>query len=97
MKDKIEYKEKRRQIAESSKNYKCCEEITEEIETLEREGFAMESELLDLQKRDKKSRLYRRKRLVSISSSETTSVKGSISPVEISDDPSNSDDDNQFI
>ena len=57
----------------------------------------MESELLDLQKRDKKSRLYRRKRLVSISSSETTSVKGTISPVEISDDPSNSDDDNQFF
>jgi hypothetical protein len=78
--EKLDYKEKRRQVSENEKKYRICEEITEEIETLQNKLFSLDSELSDLQKKEKKAKWYKTRRLVSISSSETTSVKGSVSP-----------------
>lgn len=50
---KIDYKERRCEISDGSRSYKLCEEITEEVEALQKEGFIIDAELVELQQKDK--------------------------------------------
>lgn len=91
--ERIEYKEKRRRIAEDARNYKLCEEITEEIGESKKRKQELQAELSQLLKRDKKSRWYRQRKLSkspSVSSegesaSRSDSLTISPSPVPCSD------------
>ena len=51
IKERISYKEKRRQMGESVKNYKACDDITEEIVSFPKQKWELENELLVLKKR----------------------------------------------
>jgi predicted ribosome quality control (RQC) complex YloA/Tae2 family protein len=78
---KVLYKEKRREMAENIKNYKLCEEITEEIEVIQKDISVIEAEVLELRKKGKKADWYIRKKWqISISSSEAASTRGSVTP-----------------
>lgn len=68
IRERIEYKEKRRSHSEGIRNYKACEEITEEIGQLKKQKQELQAELTALQKRDKKSKWYKRMRTVNSSS-----------------------------
>jgi len=56
--DQISYKEKRRQMAENIKNYKNCDELTEEIAELCKKRRENENELALLEKKAKKSKIH---------------------------------------
>lgn len=60
--ERIAYKEKRRRLAEGLKNYKACDELTEEIAALAKEHRELEVELKELHRRDKRSKWYHSKR-----------------------------------
>ena len=55
---RISFKEKRVSAAENMKNYKTCDEITGEISELKTKRHELESELKELQKKDKRARKY---------------------------------------
>lgn len=58
IKERISYKEKRREMAENIKNYKNCDDLTEEISSLSKQRRELESELVLLQKKDKRAKSY---------------------------------------
>ncbi len=58
--ERVLYKEKRRQVAEDNKNYRLCDELTQEIGTLSREKRQYAAELKLLQKKDEFSKSYYR-------------------------------------
>lgn len=68
VRERVEYKEKRRRTSEDMRNYKACEEITEEIGELKKKKQELQAELAALQKRDKKSQWYQKRKIVNSSS-----------------------------
>ena len=62
LKERMSYKEKRRQMAEDQKNYKLCDEITEEISALSKECHVLELEMMELAKKDNRSKMYHAKK-----------------------------------
>ena len=72
MKERISYKEKRRQMAESVKNYKAFDDITEEIASLSKQKRDLENELLILKKQTKRFILYQSKNVASSQESAQT-------------------------
>lgn len=80
MKERISYKQKRRQIAEETKNYRLCDDITEEIAAISKESRQLEAELKLLTKKDVFSKQYQRRTCKSMnkSSSETCSPQNSV-------------------
>lgn len=60
MKERTSYKEKRRQLAEESKNYRLCDEITEEIGSLSKESRQLSLELKMLTKEKQSKSYYQR-------------------------------------
>lgn len=63
LKERVSYKRKRIEIAEVSKNYKLCDQLSEEVSELSKTMRLLEVELNLLQKKEKKSqRYYQRKR-----------------------------------
>jgi len=52
------FKEKRRQQAESIRNYKLCDEITEELQIVMKRKREMSAELWKLQEKDQKAKWY---------------------------------------
>ena len=70
IKERISFKQKRRQTAE---NYRICDEITEEMGTLSKECRLLEAELALLSKKDKHSKLYFKRKSKSPLSSSTCS------------------------
>ena len=70
IKEGIQYKEKRRAVAETSKNYKLCEELTDTIRESEREARKLELELKNYHEKEKKSLSYKKKRSTSSSESD---------------------------
>ena len=62
IKDRISYKEKRREMAENIKNYKNCDDLTEEISSLSKQQQELESELMLLHKKDKRAKSYQIKK-----------------------------------
>ncbi|XP_065918714.1 uncharacterized protein [Dysidea avara] len=65
LKERISYKEKRRQMAENVKNYKACDDITAEIASLSKQKRELENELLVLQKKTKRSMSYHSRNVAS--------------------------------
>ena len=55
---RISFKKKRVTAAENMKNYKTCDEITGEISELKTKRHELESELKELQRKDKQARKY---------------------------------------
>ena len=99
IKERIAYKEKRRQTAEGMKKYQLCEEITEEIGSLSKESRELSHELSLLSKKDECSKRYHRKKSTSTSPSQSSSGRPSSSIDETSNPPdsdSGSDDQNNF-
>ena len=87
LKERISYKEKRRQMAENVKNYKACDDITEEIASLSKQKRELENELLVLQKKTKRSMSYHSRNVASSqgsgdSSSKTRRLHKSLKPKE---------------
>ena len=62
IKDRISYKEKRREMAENIKNYKNCDDLTEEISSLSKQRREFESELMLLHKKGKRAKSYQIKK-----------------------------------
>lgn len=77
---RISYKVKRRQVAEDTKNYRLCDEITEEIGTLTKEKRQLEAELKLLQKKDECSKMYFQRKSASKSPSMSSSRSETYSP-----------------
>ncbi|XP_065907720.1 uncharacterized protein [Dysidea avara] len=75
LKERISYKEKRRQMAENVKNYKACDDITEEIASLSKQKRELENELLVLQKKTKRSMSYHSRNVASSQESDDSSSK----------------------
>ena len=50
LKERMSYKEKRRQMSGDHRNYKLCDEITEEILALSKECHVLEIEMKELAK-----------------------------------------------
>ena len=72
--ERISYKEKRRKAAEDVKNYRLCDEITEEIMSLSREKRELTAELKLLNQKECQSKSYfKRKSRSSKSGSESSS------------------------
>ena len=65
IKEQISYKEKRRMMTENVKNYKSCDDITEEIASLSKQRQELENELTVLQKKSKRAESYQNKKLSS--------------------------------
>lgn len=87
IKDRVSYKEKRRQVAEDMKNYRICDEITEEIGTLLKECRQLSIELKLLTKKDKNSRMYYQRKSTSKSPLQSSSSRS------VTCSPPNSDSD----
>ena len=88
--ERISYKEKRRTMAETVRNYKLCEEVTEEIGDLQKQRNQLEAELKELKKKDNKSSWYRHRKYISLSSSDSKAptpipLSSSNNPQEASD------------
>ncbi len=67
----IQYKVKRRSMAESTKNYKLCEELTEQIRESEREVTKLKLEVNIYRTKEKKSLSYQKHFSASSSESES--------------------------
>ena len=67
--DRISYKEKRVYAATNIKNFKLCDELTEEIMAIKSKRFSVFNELKELQKKEKRSKSYK--------SSQSSSCAGS--------------------
>lgn len=98
--ERIAYKEKRREACEGVRNYKTCDEITEEIGELKKQQQVLQAEFRELSKRDKKSKWYTQKKVSKMSSissggesASDTFRKISPSPIPISDSSLVSDND----
>ncbi len=90
----VVYKEKRRQVAEDNKNYRLCDELTQEIGTLSREKRQYAAELKLLQKKDEFSKSYYRRK----STSKSPSVSSSASRNETCSPPnSNSEEESEAV
>ncbi len=100
--ERISYKQKRRQMAEDIRNYRACDELTEEIGDLIKEKRQMTTELTLLSKKDEHSKRYFKQKASSSSSRSSSSFPPSDSEtrVERSDShdtlPVTSDDDSPF-
>ena len=53
----LTFKNKRRQQAETVRNYKMCEDITEEIKFVMKQNRELSEELTKLQEKDRKSQV----------------------------------------
>ena len=85
IKEHISYKEKRRQAAEDIKNYRVCDDITEEIGSLSKESRQLAAELKLLAKKDKHSKLYYKRKSSSSKSPQSSSRGETCSPYPGSD------------
>lgn len=73
--DRLTFKEKRRQGAEAVRNYKLCEELTEDISTLRGQKRELEAEQKILKKKSTCSKKYKENKYASsVSSGCTTSA-----------------------
>ncbi len=63
--ERISFKQKRRQMAEDIRNYRSCDDLTEEIGELIKEKRQMTAELMLLSKKDKNSKRYFKRKLSS--------------------------------
>ena len=84
--DRLQMKEKRRDQASNSRNYKLCDEIMEEMSTIKQKKREYETELQKLQRKQDQSSWYKNQKntdtssLVSNSSESLTEPSGSPSP-----------------
>ena len=62
LKDRIGFKERRRFAAENVKDYRKCDEITEEISSLKHRCLELEAELKQLKSKDRQSKWYFKKK-----------------------------------
>ena len=69
--DQIRYKEKRRENAQLSHNYKECDRLTEQMSTLRCEKRKLELELSSLQKKHYKSKWYFSRKKAQVNSEST--------------------------
>ena len=73
----ITFKDRRVEAAAGDKNFKLCDQLTEEISTLQRSRRSLELELRGLKKKEKKAKDYRKKSaspFSPISSDESTTI-----------------------
>ena len=75
--DRLSYKEKRRKAAEDVKNYRMCEEITEEMTSLMQEKRVLSDKFKILDKKEKQSKLYFKKKGSTSSTSSPPSSRSS--------------------
>lgn len=74
---RIMFKEKRCEVNAAVKQYKICDELSEEISALKQECYEFETELRELQKKESKAVRYRkRKHTVSLSPGSSGSESG---------------------
>lgn len=78
LKERMSYKEKRRQMSEDQRNYKLCDEITEEISALSKECHVLEIEMKELAKKDSRSKVYHAKKKPISSTSSDNSTLSSV-------------------
>lgn len=84
LKERLSYKHKRRLAAETVKNYKLCDEISEEIGTVSKKSNELKQELAELMKKDSRSKVYHKNKArgsSSTSSRNTSSVASDDSDV----------------
>ncbi len=70
--EQITFKEKRRQQAEAVRNYKMCEEITEEMGIVKQQRRELKGELKVFQEKERKASWYARKKREATSSRESS-------------------------
>ena len=86
LKDRVLFKRKRLEVAESSKNYKLCDQLSEEVGELNKTRRLLEMEMNVLEKKESKSQRYyksksRRRESDSDSSSSTSSAFSKQNPL----------------
>lgn len=72
--DRMSFKEKQRLAAENSRNYKLCDELTEEMSSIKTRKWELEAELAALKRKSKRAEKYKKKCSSSGSVSASTSV-----------------------
>ena len=83
---RISFKEKRVELASQEKNFKLCDQLTEEIAELQKQRRMLESETRGLLKKEKKAKWYKAKKNKSMmsspvsSDSETETADGDTTP-----------------
>ncbi len=80
--DRIGFKEHRRTAAQNIKEYKKCEDITEEISSLRRKRCEVESELTQLETKNRQSKWYYKKKK-SASGQDTGKSRGPCHPAQV--------------
>ena len=75
MNERIEFKNKRRDAASNVRNYKECDEFTEQMSNLKNEKRLLETELSALTKKQKKSVWYKKKKNDADDNSESSYAK----------------------
>ena len=61
LKDRVSFKHKRLDAAELSKNYKLCDQLSEEVAELNKSKRLLELEMGILREKESRSRYYKRK------------------------------------
>lgn len=77
--DRIGFKEQRRTAAQNIKDYKKCEDITEEISSLRRNRREIEMELTQLETKNRKSKWYFQKKISASGASDEEDTGGCFS------------------
>ena len=78
--DRITSKEKRREQASNFRNYKVCDQLTEEMSTLKQQKREQEGELRALQQKQRKSLWYKQKKTRSDLSPVVSESEGGAEP-----------------
>ena len=73
LKDRVSFKHKRLEAAESSKNYKLCDQLSEEVGELNKTRHLLELEMKVLEKKESKSQRYYKSRSRRESDSDSSS------------------------
>ncbi len=72
--EQLRFKEKRRQQAETVRNYKLCDELTEEIGIVKQQRREMADELALFRTKDRKSKWYKKRKEARKSSDSTSNI-----------------------
>ena len=76
--DRLKFKEKRREQASNSRNYKVCDQLTEEMSAIKQLKREREAELHQLQRKQQQATWYRRKKCMATLESRSDSDQSTL-------------------
>ena len=76
--DRLKFKEKRREQASNSRNYKVCDQLTEEMSAIKQLKREREAELHQLQRKQQQAMWYRRKKCMATLESRSDSDQSTL-------------------